>query len=145
MKTKVLLLAIIFSMGTISGVSIFFMSKFYTKTLEQNEVQLSNDISYTRIMRIDEIDNSTKLIRATLLDRKVGTQRNVVFSVTEETTIERQDPILKNDVIVGASSIIPLSLENLSVGDEILVRLGAQADGALYARHIIHGTPFPRL
>ncbi len=145
MKTKILLVVIIFSMGTISGTSIFLMSKFYTKTLEQDESKLSDDVTYTRIMRIDEIDYSEKIVRATLLDKHVGSQNSVVFLVTEETTIERQNPILDNDVVIGTSPIISLSLQDLSKDDKILIRLAAQVDGVLYARQIIHGTPFPRL
>lgn len=136
----------LFALAGIAGAAVTFAVHLNKQNEEISRVQIisQNLGAYRRLVRLTDIDPQARTIGAEVIDPGRQTPfTRVVFSVTDDTTIERQDPIIENNTVVGFSPIESITLADISENTEALVRLYASETGELRASNIVIGTPFP--
>ncbi len=124
----------------LGSVSIYTLTLYNQVTDIKEQQTAQNNIGYyKRFVRIENIDVENNVIGAVSIDRDVYQVNRLLFSVTETTLIERQEPILDNDVIIGFTPVTKLSISDLAINDEAIVRVSVSAEGKLIANNILLG------
>ncbi len=124
----------------LGSVSIYTLTLYNQVTDIKKQQTAQNNIGYyKRFIRIENIDVENNVIGAVSIDRDVYQVNRMLFSVTETTRIERQEPILDNDVIVGFTPVTKLSISDLAINDKAIVRVSVSAEGKLIASNILLG------
>ena len=124
----------------LGGVSTYTLT-LYNKTINIKELQTAqgNIGSYKRFVRIENIDVERNLIGAITIDRDVYQVQRMLFSITDTTKIERQNTLVENGIVVGFTPVEQLSITDLEVNEEIIVRLLVSSSGKLVANNIVLG------
>ncbi|MBL4644426.1 MAG: hypothetical protein JKX80_01005 [Candidatus Pacebacteria bacterium] len=124
----------------LGGVSTYTLT-LYNKTINIKELQTAqgNIGSYKRFVRIENIDVERNLIGAITIDRDVYQVQRMLFSITDATKIERQNTLVENGIVVGFTPVEQLSITDLEVNEEIIVRLLVSSSGKLVANNIVLG------
>jgi len=135
-------LLIIMILGLTVGAGIVYMSNLYTAAnLKSYDQRVGAN---KRIVKVEYINLEQNLIFAETVDRDIQGIRKLVFSIDADTQLAKQDPILKNDIVVSFTPSAKIQLSDLQVGSELFVHITVLNDGRLYATSIVLGSPFAR-
>lgn len=139
-------LAIIAITASVAGAAISFASTSYARynAIFRSLTVADFSASYSRVGEIIAVDPASATVTARLFGVGKQPELTVRMRVTSGTSIERSDPILEGEELLGYTPAIPQTFESLTPGALALFKLQSEPDNTMSARTILLGSPFPQ-
>lgn len=143
-KYNLVCIGSVFLASFIAGWTIMFAVNIHNKYSALQETKdVSSVTRFSRAIIVKSVDRDNRTLIANTF-RGRGIYDRIQVLVPKEAKIERQTPLIENGVIIGFSSPIPASFEELAPDVRGFISVNVDKDGQFVAQSILIGDPFPR-
>ena len=136
------ILAFVISVALISATQTYTQKQRTAAIL--NPVRLIGAGGFSTYIAVQSVDLKNRVMIATIRSPAAGEDIDIKLKIPNGLIVERQDAVIKDNMIVGRTPLRAASTTDITLGTRGYGYMRYEADGSMYLGYILIGSPFPR-